>query len=279
MIRSSIGISKIPVNAEVDPGFGPDTEQRRVEFAAKMETEAFSIAVGDAVKIAKANLITALKLWDRDKLIPLVKKLELREIMLIWLLFELSYLVQIWNDVSLDGKKIITDNENNLSEFIKKIFSALSQNIPHTVLKIPLDLKFIHSVRECFGGDLIFSVKQKNDIEVVKVYELAYSKLPKSLREKFYYIVTGVEFLYKDMIKFLNSKTKTLLEGLVGHVLDSLRADEEYKIEDSVLEVMANIIECFDGEARKFLLELNKGSSDTTRREVDDRVKKYYGID
>ncbi|MBU0975772.1 hypothetical protein KJ918_03160 [Patescibacteria group bacterium] len=279
MIRSSIGISKIPVNAEVDPGFGPDTEQRRVEFAAKMETEAFSIAVGDAVKIAKANLITALKLWDRDKLIPLVKKLELREIMLIWLLFELSYLVQIWNDVSLDGKKIITDNENNLSEFIKKIFSALSQNIPHTVLKIPLDLKFIHSVRECFGGDLIFSVKQKNDIEVVKVYELAYSKLPKSLREKFYYIVTGVEFLYKDMIKFLNSKTKTLLEGLVGHVLDSLRADEECKIEDSVLEVMANIIECFDGEARKFLLELNKGSSDTTRREVDDRVKKYYGID
>ncbi|MDD3647772.1 MAG: hypothetical protein PHS44_04730 [Candidatus Dojkabacteria bacterium] len=279
MIRSSIGISKIPVSNEVDPGFGPDTEQRRVEFAAKMENEAFSIAVGDATKIAKANLITALKLWDREKLIPGVRKLELREIMIIWLIFELSYLAQIWNDLDVDGKKAITDSETTLSEFIKKIFSALSQNIPHRIFKIDLDLKFIHSVRECFGGDLIFSLKQKNDLEVVKVYEMTYSKLPKSLRETFYYIVTGVEFLYLDLIRYLNSKTDSLLESLVMHVHNCIRSEDEYKIEEVQLKIMSSIVECFDKEASEHILKLNQSISDQSKKEVDDKVRKYYGLE
>jgi hypothetical protein len=121
MIRSPIGISKIPVSSEIDPGFGPDTEQRRVEFAAKLEEEAFMISIGDATKLAKANLIIALKLWKRDDLIESVKRLDLRDIMLIWLIFEIAYISKVWEQtLTFEERKHFCSSKEALRKFLKR---------------------------------------------------------------------------------------------------------------------------------------------------------------
>lgn len=279
MIRSPIGISRLPVSAEIDPGFGPDTEQRRVEFAAKLEEEAFSISIGDATKLAKANLITALKLWKQDNLVKFVEKLELRDIMLIWLIFEIAYISKVWGGtLAFEERKHFCSSKETLREFLQAILASLAKDIPKTLVQIVLDIEAIKQLREEYGGDLVFALKRKNENEVIKLYQMVYSKLPKSLRDKYYEIITGVKIEYKNLVGILSKTKKGLLKKLVMLICEQMNDLEEYKQGKERIEIMNKIIEVFDAEVATFFeqqLKQPEGSPD----EVKEKVKKYYGIE
>lgn len=276
MIRSSIGISKLPVSPEIDPGFGPDTEQRRVDFATKLEEEAFSISLGDSKKLAKANLVKALRLWGRDDLVKQVEKLNLQEIMIIWLVFEISYIFYIWsNATSKVLKSISTYKIENFRKFIELIFKPHFENIPNKFLKTRLNLKDIRTIREKFGGDLIFGLKLRNDEELIKIYEMTYNKLSKSLRDKFRLILIGIDIKLDDIMRLLKQEKKDVLTMMIRFIVSKL---EDKIIETEVINSMCEIIKAFDEKSSelfsKFITSTNKPS-----KEVEDKVKSYYGIE
>ncbi|MFC1780263.1 hypothetical protein ACFLY9_01040 [Patescibacteria group bacterium] len=277
MIRSSLGISKIPVNPEIDPGFGPDTEQRRVDFAAKLEKEAFSIALGDATKLAKANMITALKLWEREDLIILLEKLDLRDIMIIWLVFEVSYIVKIWKVLDKNIINTIKTKKSKFRKLIDSIFYALSEDIPHKFNKMNINKCEILKIRKIYGGDLIFSLKYKNDNEIIKMYEMTYSKLPKSLRDEFYNIITGLDIKLKEIANILIGNKKSKLKEIIKLINEKIKDEKIYEKREKELRSLNKLITAFDERAEKHL----KGEIPEDKRykfEVNKRVKSYYGI-
>lgn len=278
MIRSKAGISKISVSSEVDPGFGPDTEQRRVEFAAKLEEEAFSITVSDATKLAKANLITALKLWEANHLIKFVAKLELRDIMVIWLIFEISYIVSVWLSLDIEIRRICTNSEKDLKRFIDAILSSLVDDVTTRFGKVSLDLENIATIRASFGGDLIFSLKSKNDNEIFKIYEMIYSKLPESLRNKFYKIIVGVEVEYKEILKIVKVAEKEILKRLVKLITEVMKESDRYTNRTEEVEIITKIVEVFDKSAAIYFQE-NVMNFNSIQGDVNEKVKRYYGID
>jgi hypothetical protein len=278
MIRSSLGISKIPVNPEIDPGFGPDTEQRRVEFAAKLEQEAFNIALGDATKLAKANMITALKLWEREDLIILLEKLDLRDIMIIWLIFEISYIVKVWKILDKSVIKSMKSKEKEFKKFIESIFTPLSVDIPKIILKKKLNIDDIVKVRKVYGGDLIFSLKYKSDNEIVKIYEMVYSKLPKSLRDEFYSIITGIDIEYKQMMKILVGSKRSKLKEMISIINKKIKVEKIFDKREKELRALNKLVTAFDERAEKYLIG-EIGEDKESKLEVDKKVRSFYGID
>lgn len=278
MIRSSIGISTLPVSEEIDPGFGPDTEQRRVEFAAKLEEETFSIALGDATKLARVNLKIALRIWKKDDLVKLVNDLELRDIMLIWLIFEVAYISQIWGNL-LDGlaNATLCSTKDYLKKFLQSILVPLSKDIPSKIERVRLPVREIVKVREAYGGDLIYSLKLRNENEIIKIYQMTYSKLPKSLRDRFYEMITGVKIEYQKLVTALKSEKVQLLENFVALILERVAKIEEYVHAKEKLDIIRKIIAAFDQDAASCFL---KGFTDVPERseEVEEKVKRYYGI-
>lgn len=280
MIRSPIGISKLPVEGEIDPGFGADTEQRRVEFAAKLEEEAFSISIGDATKLARANLITALRIWGHEELVTLVKKLELRDIMLIWLIFEVAFIARVW-PLILDerGVAYFTSSKEALKKFLIEILAPLSKDISKKIDNLKLSIDEIVKIREEYGGDLIFSLKRKNEDEVIRIYQFTFPKLPKSLREKFYEIITGVKIEYADLVSALRGKGTNLLEVLVELITEGINATDEYKENVERLDIMKKMIMIFDEKACEYFEKVVIKGREDTSDDVKERVKKYYGIE
>jgi len=270
MFRSNLGISFLPVSEESDPGFGPDTEQRRVEFAAKLEEEAFSIAVLDAEKIAKKNLITALRIWKVESLIPKVSKLNLRSIMFIWTLFEISFI-----DKS-NIENIFDDliKKNNFKIFIKNVEFILANILEKKNESIKIDIKQIEKIRQNYGGDLIFSLNNKNFKEIKQIFEMTYSKLPNSLRISFQTIVCGIEIPLKLICQLLLKKDNFIIE-INKYFINSYN-NEERRIKH--LEIQFNeiipFIKIFD---EKFANKLN--FDNPQNKEVESKVKSYYGID
>jgi hypothetical protein len=277
MVRTNIGISKFPVSDEIDPGFGADTEQRRVEFAAKLEEEAFSISIGDATKIAKANMISALKLWGRPKLSVLLHQLSLREIMIIWIFFEISFVINVWlKTIDNKGKKLILKDEKTLGKYIDALFTPLLENIPEKVKNIPLDLTEIVKIREDYGGDLLFSLKSKNDLELRKIYSMTYSKLPKSLRDKMYLLIVGFEISYSKLSVYLSYNYKSIKRKVMKELHKMYNEAEELS-RDNYSSVV-KIVEAFDEEMKNFLNEF--GIHITPKgNEVKKKIKEFYGID
>lgn len=278
MIRSSTGISKLSVSEEIDPGFGPDTEQRRVEFATKLEEEAYSISLNDATKLAKANLITALKLWRKKELIPLIEKITLREIMIIWLFFEISYLYRIWNHFEKDVVMKITEDKEVFNKFLKNVFSALSENISSDLLDIKIDVEKIELERKNLGGDLIFSLKLKNDYEVLKIYEFTYSKLAKSLRDKFFDIITGVRIDFESLQQILRLDIKKIKSEFILYISKAIQQSEDYNPEKEKLHVVSKIITCFDRELSEMFSKTDTSGEDKASKEAQEKVKSFYGI-
>jgi len=279
MMRTSIGISKLPVDSEIDPGFGPDTEQRRVEFASKLEQEAFSIAVGDAEKLARSNLITALKLWGNEDLIKLVERLHLREIMIIWLIFEIAYLSTIWRDCFNDRLQAKISSTKKLArKFPLLMLTALFKGIPEEIESIPVPKECVKSVREALGGDLIFALKQKNEDEIIKLYEMTYAKLPYSLRRQFHDIIRGVSIDYEKVLSILKKDPENILDQLIQLVTDAINNLKDYSINKKVLNSMLKIIGAFNTKSSNLFRKSLTIQQVKQSSEVKEKVKKYYGI-
>ncbi len=277
MLRSSTGISKIPVNPEIDPGFGADTEQRRVEFAAKLEEEAFAISLGDATKIARKNLQTAIRLWNAPKKVSFANKLDLREIMIIWLIFELVFLCDCWKNTSKESQEKLISVETSFKLFVKEVFKRLEKNIISKLKNIQINVKAVKKIREKYGGDMLFSLKKQNDSQMIQIYAYTYNKLPKSLRERFFAIVTGVYISSNDLISSLSSNKKHL-NILIKLVTDNLKRDSEYELGESKKNTMIKIVSVFSNNASKIFGKMMKSKETKTKEEVENRVKRYYGV-
>jgi hypothetical protein len=278
MIRTKLGISKIAVSPEIDPGFGPDTEQRRVEFAAKLEQEAFYIAVGDAAKLAKANLVTALKLWEREDLIPLIEKFDLRDIMIIWLFFELVYISRSLSITSKKLGKVFKKDIKKFKKYIFLLFEPIFSDIPDMIYKSNINQTQIKKLREEFGGDLLFALKAKNDNEIIKVYEMTFSKLPKSLRDEFFSIITGVDISYEQVLKIWQKGKEDLILKLATVATAELAKVKKYAEDKKLLRNISKIVEIFDKRIDDVFLDVHKDYSTGKQKEVEDMVKRYYGI-
>lgn len=275
MIRTGAGISKISVSSEIDPGFGPDTEQRRVEFAARLEQEAFAIAIGDAEKLAKANFIAALKLWEKEKLILGVKKLDLQQIMIIWLIFELFFIIEAVKEVKIKSLKKVFENDEIIRRYFAELFEPIFDEVDEEFQGVKLDLEFIREVRERYGGDLLFSLKVKNDNEIYKIYEMTYSKLPKSLRDKFQEVLSGFDMSYSDIRKIVMNKEERF-EKLA--ILINRRLADNDDLEKAEIKRIQKYVEAFSEKFAKLLKNAKKKVPDKTKEEIDKKVKSFYGI-
>ncbi|MBN2015605.1 hypothetical protein JW766_02125 [Candidatus Dojkabacteria bacterium] len=270
-------ISKISVSEEIDPGFGPDTEQRRVEFASKLEQEAFSIALGDATKLAQINLITALKVWGNKFLIAKVKSLGLKEIMLIWLIFELSFIVKVWEILyEAEWEKLLEDEEI-FEKFLEACTTPLSKDVPMTLKRVKINVKRLEEIREMYGGDLIFALKSKNKREIEKIYEMTYSKLPQSLREEFLSSISGSCVEMENILKLFSKGCKDLLNTILKIVIDKLKRDVK-PIDDKKIRIILKIVEVFDKDSASFLRNELETINEGSRSEVKAKVRNYYGI-
>jgi len=278
-MNTNLGISKTPVENELDPGFGPDTEQRRVEFASKLEEEAFSVSQQNAIKIAKANLIIALKLWNAKNLIKYVKNLKLQEIMLIWLIFEISFLSKIWIHVDNEIKETCYNSPKEFSNLMDKLQIPLSDDIKNTFNKIVLNRKEIIETRLEYGGDLVFSIKYKNKNELMKVYEFIFSKLSKSLRRNIYGMIVGVEISYQDVSKKLKKYSEETPLKLIMDMVNKSIKENHILEDDKKLSILKKIIKKFDIEASKMLLNYFVEENDKSKKYINKKVKKYYGIE
>lgn len=275
MIRSSIGISNQPVEGETDPGFGVDTEQRRVEFATKLEEEAYSIALDDAEEVARKNLVRALRLWARDDLIQYVEKLSLREIMFIWLLFEVSFLSEFWALIDNEtSKELILVGKDNFKEFISEIFQSVFTEIK---LVEGIDNSYLKKIRDQYGGDLLFSLKNSNETEIFRIYRFTYKKLPKSLRDQLKEIIIGVK-LDVDMIVENLKKSKDVKKDLTKLILFSLEQSDKEKIKIKSWQNVVKFIEIYDKQLSVDFLKTIEQIDNSKQSEVDQKVKKYYGI-
>jgi len=276
-MRSSVGISKLPVSEEIDPGFGPDTEQRRVEFAAKLEEEAFSISFGDATKIARKNLITALRLWSKKKYIKLVSDLKLEDILFIWLIFDVTVLVEVFESIKISKREEIAGSEKIWEKYVKNILKSLKEDVKSKILNIKLDKEKINEIRENYGGDLVFSLRNRNFEEIMKIYEMTYNKLSQSLRDKFIEMIYLLSIDFDDLKQMLLKKSSILNEFL-KLLIDSI--DEKFKYIFENLEYISKIVSAFSIDAGKYLNSFQeKDNSETKNESVKEKVKKYYGIE
>lgn len=276
---SDIGISKIAVSDEVDPGFGADTEQRRVEFAAQLEEEAFLQALQDATKIAKANLVTALKLWHQTALIQYVNDLKLRDIMIIWLVFQYIYFLKIF--IAIESKetflKLVTDRSDFINTFFKGILVSNSEDFPKTIEGIVLDPKKILEIRRQLGDDLLFGLEKRNYEQIVEIYEKMYSKLPKSLREDFYEMISGIDISLVEIQTILQNNAGNIIEDFFKMIANKVAETEVYSEDTERLSRLFTIIESFSPEAASILQSGSSEIQPKSREEIDDQVKRFYG--
>jgi hypothetical protein len=279
MIRSPVGISYLPVSPDEDIGFGPDTEERRVRFASKLEEEAFALSHGDAEKVVKKNLITALKLWEHEEHIKLVQKLTLRDIMIIWVLFGIAFLSQVW-DQALDKeeKAFFASSEIVLRNFIALIYSPFIESISKSERSKRIDIDTLTEVRNKFGTDLIFSLKRKNDEELQKIYNFIYSKLPESFREKLRFDFSGVKVDYSKIQEVLKKKKQNVLSSVVKLVTKQLREEKLYDKTPETIDIISKISSAFCSDMPDILKRQLKSGQTKSDKEVIERVKKYYGI-
>ncbi len=275
-MRSSTGISNLPVSEEIDPGFGPDTEQRRVEFASKLEEEAFSISVGDATTLARSNLITALKLWDKKNIIKIVSDLDLYDIMLIWLIFDICYIVEVLGLLKQDEIKKVLSDKKTWEKFTKNILQSLDKDISRRIVEIDINLSDVIRIRENMGGDLIFSLKNKNIYEIYKIYEMTYSKLSKSLRDTFSNMITVVDIGFKSIKKVISSNGD-LLEKFILLACKNVRS--RYQLLGKKVENISTLIDAFSEEAGKMFIGFFHEGKESGDTDVKKQVKRFYGID
>ena len=277
MFRSNIGISKLPVSSEIDPGFGPDTEQRRIEFASKLEDEAFSMALGDSTTIARRNLVTCLHIWRASHLIKLVSSMHLGEIMLFWLLFEISFITEVFDKaIKVIDKDTILSTEKNFKSFVNSIFASVFTKIPsnNSYSIVMSDLK---NIREKYGGDIVFAIKNTNEKEVFKIFNKTKSRLPKSLRENFQEIVTGIRIDTQKIINVI-ANHNPFKKNLINYVLLSLGQTDNERRAKVDFSIQSKLIELFDPGIADIFKQVSDNKETESREEVEDKVKSFYGI-
>lgn len=279
MVRTNTGISQIPVNEEIDPGFGSDREQRRIEFAAKMEEEAYQMALGDATKIARMNLITALRLWKKSDLTKKISSMTLRDIMLIWLVFQYLYFILVYQLLT-EKNLFISSLEDSgfVNEFFERLLVANYTDLPTRIQKFGFEPKKIQKIREELGGDLIFGLEKKNFEEVAAVYEKALSRLPKSLREDFYEMISGIDIQIIELKNILNKDNSLLIQNISSLIAGKLNAVQEYTKERERLSTILEMINAYSPEIARELSKNLQSTPSISQEEVEDRVKRYYGI-
>jgi len=276
-LQTNIGISNFPVSEDIDPGFGPDTEQRRVDFASKLEEEAYNISLDDALKIAKANLITALKLWNKQNLILKVEKLSLQDIMIIWLVFDFSYIVKVIIFYNENDKDIILNSYKNFLKYSSCVFVSLLKDIPAKVLNIIINKDEIGKIRNLYGGDLIFSLRNKNFEDIYKTYEVSQSKLSLSLRIKYLFNINGIRISFIKFKYVFRHTFENILENIVKIITIKLNRLKLYSDKSENLFIISEIISSFDAEASKLFINNIKDTT-TEIKKTNEKVKKYYGI-
>jgi hypothetical protein len=276
-LQTNIGISNFPVSEDIDPGFGPDTEQRRVDFASKLEEEDYNISLDDALKIAKANLITALKLWNKQNLILKVEKLSLQDIMIIWLVFDFSYIVKVIIFYNENDKDIILNSYNNFLKYSSCVFVSLLKDIPAKVLNIIINKDEIGKIRNLYGGDLIFSLRNKNFEDIYKTYEVSQSKLSLSLRIKYLFNINGIRISFIKFKYVFRHTFENILENIVKIITIKLNRLKLYSDKSENLFIISEIISSFDAEASKLFINNIKDTT-TEIKKTNEKVKKYYGI-
>lgn len=276
-MQTNIGISNFPVSEDIDPGFGPDTEQRRVDFASKLEEEAYNISLDDALKIAKANLITALKLWNKQNLILKVEKLSLQDIMIIWLVFDFSYIVKVIIFYNENDKDIILNSYKNFLKYSSCVFVSLLKDIPAKVLNIIINKDEIGKIRNLYGGDLIFSLRNKNFEDIYKTYEVSQSKLSLSLRIKYLFNINGIRISFIKFKYVFRHTFENILENIVKIITIKLNRLKLYSDKSENLFIISEIISSFDAEASKLFINNIKDTT-TEIKKTNEKVKKYYGI-
>jgi len=278
-MADNIGLSHNPVDQETDPGFGADTEQRRVEFAAKLEEETYMQAIDDVTKIARINLIKALQLWKLSRLYSVAQKLTLRDIMIVWRVFEILFLLTVYNNCLSNQQKIELLRAKNLFEsFFITILSSLQTDIKNKVGLLALNRECINKTRQTFGGDLIFSLKNKTHESIIDIYNKTSSRIAPSQREMFISNLQGIALPTEDIFGAL--KEKNSYQKLCIEIAERIKLHHEYLQNDS--EQLSLLIEMITGihpQSGTKIKDSILGSKSLSDEEVKNRVKKYYGID
>jgi hypothetical protein len=168
--------------------------------------------------------------------------------------------------------------KRSFEKVFEAILASCHKDIAKTLDQIILDLEAISKFREKYGGDLVFSLKRKNENEVIKLYQMAHSKLPKSLRDKYYEIITGVKIEYKSLVAILRKTKKGLMQELVRLICEQMKNLQEYGGNENGIKIMNEIISAFDKKVSS-LFEQQLKLPENDSEEVKEKVKRYYGID
>lgn len=277
-MTNRLGITNNPVDQERDPGFGADTEQRRVEFAAQLELEAFQLALSDATKLARSNLIKALRLWKQPQVIPNVSALELRDIMVLWKIIELLFLIKVFSDCLTNVQSSELLHASNLfSRFTDSITTTIKTDIPRKIATLSLPIKCIVTTRESFGGDLIFSLRNKTIEGIYEILQKTSNRIAPSQREEFKHIIEGVPLSIEEIMQRLNSPDPFL--SILEDIVSQMKEIKEYQKSDSKhLEAFFEVLSAIHRQSSQQILKLFYGSVSQERKDIDDRVKEYYGI-
>ncbi len=254
----NIYFTNSPVDQELDPGFGPDTEQRRVEFASKLEEETYNISLSNATRIARSYLIAALKIWGKGYLSQNVKTLSLRDIMIIWLIFDIVYIARTINIFNNDKVKLLLLSNKTLFKFFKSIDVISSKDIKHKYIVYDYEKLGIIYVREKLGGDMIFSNKIKCKNDIIKIYKTIHSKLPHSLRLKLLIQIIGVKLDSSIIRKLLEKQDKYVIKKLIKYICNEILKDKEYTksiIKRNTFNNILLIISCFSKLSSKYFNE------------------------
>lgn len=273
-----MAISKEPVNPEIDPGFGADTEQKRVEFAAQMEQETYDKAIEDALKMARLNLISALRILSNNNHSKLVSMLSLREIIIIWRIYELVLVSNVFNILSnVESAKILKSVEE-LKIFIGIILEIDDKAMKKKYQNYDLNLNVLIKIRNDLGGPLVFSLRKKTFEELFKIYKNNSSRLSQSMREEMLDIFNGLEIklveINEILLKAIELK-KDVLTSFISLVVKRIE-DLDKPLSMDRLNILKEITKVFDQDISKYFdIEPDKKILES----VEERVKRYYGVD
>lgn len=273
----AVKITNNPVNEEIDPGFGVDTEQRRVEFAAQLEQEAFDIAMNDALKLARTYLITVMKVQGYQSHVQLVNQLDLPEIILLWRLFDMLVIGTLFQTLSKDEADLFLDSQH-FQPAMQGLFNADDDASIKSFRTIGISSGKTSKVRDIFGGVLVFSMRSKTFTDCSQVYKDVESKISGSMRSSMKRIFSAYKVDNATIRKVLTERTShDIILELFKHVARHF-GDEEVEVSDEMFLKVARMLNIFSKDAPQILNAAYKRKQDAASKEVEEKVKSFYGI-
>lgn len=262
---------------ENDPGFGPDTEQRRVEFASKLEQETFDKVIEDALKMARINLITAMRVMGKSNAGVIVSKMDLRTIMIVWRIFEVILLSESFNSMSNVEKAKILKSVKSLNTFLHTLVNFDDSMLEKIYPNLEINTRSLLIIRNRLGGPLVLGLRSNTYKSLGNFYKKNQSRLSQSLRDELISIFNGLTIQLSEINEILLSCCRSslnCLEKLIKLLINKVE-DLDKTLNSEQLEYTTAIAGVFSTIAAKlFIVEPDK----RTNENIDDRVRKYYGV-